>query len=131
MLQGRRTFLGSHGAKQLHPVAIIVRLVFGALPDSFSQNLVEVGGEVTRIPEYVSLWVLTDGAGGVSLEAVLTRGNSVSAEGAILLAPGGTRGLELYRRNHKNENKKGAKTEKKETRPAEKRQARLACCCAE
>ena len=89
-----RPFLHIHGAKQLHPVTIVVRLVFGALPDSFRQDAVNVGGEVPIVPEDARLRVIADSGRRVSLVAVLAWRNVVGAQGALLPTLFCTTGLE-------------------------------------
>lgn len=93
-----KTFLRVLGAKQLHPSAIIVRSVFGALPCSFGKNLVEIRGEMQRIPEQVLLRVLADSGGRVALVAVLARRSLICAKGAFLPASHGTAGLRCSKR---------------------------------
>lgn len=78
--------LNTLGTKHLNPVAIIVRMILGTLPDSFTQDVVDFRGEVHVVPEYVILRVFADSGRRVALEAVLTRRRLVGTEGAILLA---------------------------------------------
>ena len=87
-------FLGVHGANQFHPVAIVVRRVLGALPDSFRQDAVDVGGEVQSIPEDARLRVIADSGRRVSLVAVLAWRKVVGAQGALLPTRFCTTGLE-------------------------------------
>lgn len=65
-----------------------VGAVFGALPDGFSQNQVEVRGEVDPIIKNLRRWVITLGYGRVSLETVLARGSGVGTQGAFFLTIG-------------------------------------------
>ena len=53
----------------------------------------DVRGGVAGVPEYMGFWGIADRGGWVSLVAGLARCRQVGAKGALLLAPGGTIGL--------------------------------------
>ena len=79
-----------HGAKYLRPRRIVVGLVFRALPNSIGKDLVNAGGEVKRVPEYVLLRVLASRSGRVTLVAVLARRSRVCAKVTLPLTTFGT-----------------------------------------
>lgn len=88
-------FLHFRRAELLDPRLVVVRLVFGALPDGFGEDLVEAGSEVEAVPEQVLVWLSAGSGGWVSLEAVLARGGLVGAKVALPLTPDSTIALNM------------------------------------
>lgn len=87
------------GTKHLHPVAVIVGAVFGALPDSFAQDVVDFRREVQSVPEHVALRVVADRGRRVALQAVLARRRAVGTEGALLLTSSRAIALKIGKEN--------------------------------
>lgn len=82
-------------AEHTHQRAIVVRVVFGALPNSLGEDLMQVCGEVMGVPEQPRLRVVAKICGRVSLEAGLTGRSSVCTESTLLLLA--IRGTEALR----------------------------------
>lgn len=73
-------------AQYLHPVVLVIGLLFGALSDGLCKNPVKFRGRVLVVPEYACVWVIfADSGRRVTLEANLARRGEVGAQCALVL----------------------------------------------
>lgn len=66
---------------------MVLGVILGALLYGLRENFVGGRGRVPRIPEYATVWIGAHRGGWVALEAILTRGSRVFAQGTLIFAP--------------------------------------------
>lgn len=74
------------GAQHCNPREIVVRAVFGALPNGFPKDQLKLSGDVNIVPENTRVWVVAHGDRRVPFEAILARRHAIGAQGALVLA---------------------------------------------